>query len=187
MTHKKMFQLLTLTLFVAMVVVLPLQAADGCQEKAACEKKLKAEGCEKTDAKGCEKMAAEGCEKKMQAEGCDKMKGEGCMMLKAIPNLSDEQKGKLEKLHAEHQAMMAAAMAEMQKKCQAHQEAVRALLTDEQKAKLPEMGGCGKMHGMGCKMGHEQKQSADCKMKADTKMDHSKCQKAEEGKKEEKK
>jgi len=177
MTHKKMFQLLTLSLFVAMVVVLPLQAADGCQEKAACEKKMKAEG--------CEKMAAPGGEKK---EGCGQMKGEGCMMLKAIPNLSAEQKGKLEKLQAEHQAMMVAAMAEMQKKCQAHREAVRALLTDEQKAKLPEMGGCGKMHGMGCcKMGGEQKQGADCKMKKEMKADHSKCQKAEEAKKEEKK
>ncbi|MCX6557435.1 MAG: hypothetical protein NTW95_08425 [Candidatus Aminicenantes bacterium] len=96
-------------------------------------------------------MKAEGCEKKDKAEGCEKMKGEGCMMLKAIPNLSDEQKVKLEKLHAEHQAVMAAAMAEMQKKCQAHCEAVKALLTDEQKAKLPEMGACMK-GGMGCCM-----------------------------------
>ena len=37
------------------------------------------------------------------------------MMLEKIPNLSDEQKGKLEKLHAEHQKMMAAAMADMEK------------------------------------------------------------------------
>jgi len=117
MTHKKMFQFLTLALFVALIVVLPLQAAPGCHKKGDHEK----------------------------------MMGEGCMMLKAIPNLSDEQKGKLEKLHAEHQAMMAAAMAEMQKKCQAHCEAVKALLTDEQKAKLPEMGACMK-GGMGCCM-----------------------------------
>ena len=136
MTHKKMFQLLTLGLFVAMVVVLPLQAAGGCQEKAGCEKKMKAEGCQKMD----------------KAEGCDKMKGEGCMMLKAIPNLSDEQKGKLEKLHAEHKALMAAAMVEMQKKCQAHFEAVKALLSDEQKAKLPEMGSCMKEGKGGCMM-----------------------------------
>ena len=40
----------------------------------------------------------------------------------------------------------------MQKKCLAHRLAVRALLTDEQKAKFDEMGGCG-MHGMGCMMG----------------------------------
>lgn len=156
MTHKKMFQFLTLSLFVALVFFVPLAAQADCQKKACCEK-MKAEDC-----------------KKMKAEDCEKMKAEGCMMLKAIPNLSDEQKGKLEKLHAEHQAMMAAAMAEMQKKCQAHHEAVRALLTDEQKAKLPEMGGCGKMQGMGC-----------CKMKEEVKMDHSKCQKAEEKKKEE--
>ncbi len=38
MTHKKMFQFLTLSLFVAMVVVLPLQAADGCQQKAAVKR-----------------------------------------------------------------------------------------------------------------------------------------------------
>ncbi len=92
------------------------------------------------------------------------MKGEGCMMLKQIPNLSDEQKVKLEKLHAEHQAMMAAAMAEMQKKMQAHHEAVRALLTDEQKAKLAEMGGCGHMQGHGL--------LAKMKMKKEMKMDH---------------
>ena len=177
MTHKKMFQFLTLGLFVAVIAISPLLAADGCQEKAACEKKLKAEGCEKAEAKGCEKM---------EAKGCEKMKAEGCMMLKAIPNLSDEQKGKLEKLHAEHQAMMAAAMAEMQKKCQAQHEAVRALLTDEQKAKLPEMGGCGMMmHKQGCcKMGGEHKCGADCKMKKEMKMEHGKCQKAAEEKKE---
>jgi len=171
MTHKKMFQFLTLSLFVALIVVAPLQAADGCQEKAACEKK-------------CEKEAnAAGCEK-TKATGCEKMKAEGCMMLKQIPNLSDEQKGKLEKLHAEHQAMMAAAMAEMQKKMQAHHEAVRALLTDEQKAKLPEMGGCCKMQGMGCcKMAGAHKQGADCKMKKEMKADHVKCQKAEAEKK----
>jgi hypothetical protein len=177
MTHKKMFQFLTLGLFVAVIAISPLLAADGCQEKAACEKKLKAEGCEKAEAKGCEKM---------EAKGCEKMKAEGCMMLKAIPNLSDEQKGKLEKLHAEHQAMMAAAMAEMQKKFQAHREAVQALLTAEQKAKLGEMS-CGMMmHGMGgCKMGGEHMQGAGCKMKKEMKMDHGKCQKAAEEKKEE--
>ena len=40
----------------------------------------------------------------------------------------------------------------MQKKCLVHHVAVRALLTDEQKAKLDEMGcgmGCGMMQGMG--------------------------------------
>ena len=127
---------------------------------------------------------------KNEAKGCEKMKAEGCMMLKQIPNLSDEQKGKLEKLHAEHQAMMAAAMAEMQKKFQAHHEAVRALLTDEQKAKLPKMGGCGMMmHKQGCcKMAGEHKHGADCKMKKEMKMEHGKCQKAmEEKEKEEEK
>ncbi len=140
MKHKKMFQFLTLSLFVALVVVAPLQAADGCQEKAPCEKKMKADGCEK-----------------VKAEGCKKMETEGCMMFKQIPNLSDEQKGKLEKLHAEHQKMMAAAMADMQKKCQAHREAVRSLLTDEQKAKFDEKGcnmmGGMMMHGHGCMKG----------------------------------
>jgi hypothetical protein len=167
MTHKKMFQLLTLALFVAMVVVLPLQAADGCQEKAGCEKKLKAEGCGKTDAKGCEKM---------EAKGCEKMKAEGCMMLKMIPNLSDEQKGKLEKLHAEHQAMMAAAKAEMQKK-------IQALLTVEQKAKLGEMK-CGQMHGQGCMKGGKPMEGKDgkgCEEKCG--QEKGKCQKAEVEKK----
>jgi Spy/CpxP family protein refolding chaperone len=181
-----MFQLLTLGLFVAMVAISPLQAGTGCQEKAACEKKMK-------------------------AEGCEKMKAEGCMMLKAIPNLSAEQKGTLEKLCAEHQKMMVAAKADMekqelemqalmkdpvdvkkveakidemammkagmQKKCLAHRLAVRALLTAEQKAKFDEMGCCGK--GM---MGGK------CNMKEHgMKKDHGKCQKAEEEKKEEKK
>jgi phosphopantetheinyl transferase len=126
MTNKKKFQLLTLALFAAMVVVLPLQAADGCQQKAGCEKQAQAAGCEK------------------------KVQEEGCMMLKQIPDLSAEQKAKLEKMHAEHQKMMAAAMAEMQKKCQAHREAVRALLSDAQKAKFDEMQCCGHMHGQGC-------------------------------------
>jgi hypothetical protein len=159
MTHKKMFQLLTLALFVAVVVVLPLQAADGCQEKAGCEKKLKAEGCEKTE-----------------AEGCGKMKAEGCMMLKAIPNLSDEQKGKLEKLHAEHMAMMAAAKAEMQKK-------VQALLTAEQKVKFGEMK-CGQMQGEGCMKGGKPMEGKDgkgCEEKCD--QEKGKCQKAEVEKK----
>lgn len=159
MTHKKMFQFLTLSLFVALVAIAPLQAAPDCG-KPGCPKK--------------------GDQEKMMGKDC-MMKAEGCMMLKAIPNLSAEQKGKLEKLHAEHQVMMAAAMAEMQKKCQAHHEAVRALLTDEQKAKLPEMGGCGKMQGMGCCRMHMQGGMKEHGMK----MDHSKCQKAEEKKKEE--
>ena len=157
MTHKKMFQFLTLSLFVALVLFAPLAAQDDTQKKACCEK-----------------MKAACCEKKMQAEGCEKMKAEGCMMLKAIPNLSDEQKGNLEKLHAEHQAMMAAAMAEMQKKCQAHHEAVRALLTDEQKAKLPEMGGC-QMHKQGCMKGHGMKMEAKkCPMHKEVKEEEKK-------------
>ena len=131
MTHKKMFQFLTLSLFVAMIAVAPLQAAPDCG-KPGCPKK--------------------GDQEKMKGKDC-MMKAEGCMMLKQIPNLSDEQKGKLEKLHAEHQKVMAAAMAEMQKKCQAQREAVRALLTDEQKAKFDEMKGCGHMHGQGCMAG----------------------------------
>jgi hypothetical protein len=206
MTHKKLFRILTLAAFVTMVAISPLLAAEGCQEKA-----------------GCEKMKAEGCEK-MKAEGCEKMKAEGCMMLKQIPNLSDEQKGKLEKLHAEHQKMMAAGKADMekqalemkalmkdpvdvkkieakideiammkagmQKKCLAHQRAVRALLTDEQKVKFDEMGCCsmggGMMHGMGCMMGKKQMDAKEgkCGMKGHgMKMEKGKCQKAEEEKK----
>lgn len=203
MTHKKMFQFLTLSLFVAMVVVLPLPAADGCQEKAGCEKKMTAEGCGKMEAKGCEKM---------EAKGCEKMKAEGCMMLKAIPNLSDEQKGKLEKLHAEHQKMMAEAKASMekqalemkglmkdpidvkkleakidemammkagmQKKCLAQRLAVRALLTDEQKTKFDEMGCCNMG---GCR---KDAKEGKCGMKEHgMKMEHGKCQKAEAEKK----
>lgn len=57
-------------------------------------------------------LAGTDCQKKGDPE---KMMGQGCMMLKAIPNLSDEQKGKLEKLHAEHQKMMVAAKADMEK------------------------------------------------------------------------
>ena len=52
--------------------------------------------------------------KKMMDKDCT-MKAEGCMMLKNIPNLTDEQKGKLEKLHAEHMKMMEAAKADMEK------------------------------------------------------------------------
>ena len=197
MKNKKVFQFLTLAVFVAMAVTAPLQAAPDCG-KPGCPKK--------------------GDQEKMMGKDC-MMKAEGCMMLKNIPNLSDEQKAKLEKLHAEHMKLMAAAKpdmekqaqammalmkdpvdvkkieakideiakmkADMMKKCLAHRLAVKALLTDEQKAKLGEMGcmggmGCGMMaggmHGQGC-----------CKMKKEMKMDHSQCQKAAEEKKEEKK
>jgi len=195
MKNKKIFKVLALAAFAAMVVIAPLQAAQGCQKKGDPEK--------------------------MMGKGC--MMGQGCMMLKHIPNLSDEQKGKLEKLHADHQKMMAAAMADMekqalemkalmkdpvdmnkieakidemakmkaamQKKCLAHRFAVKALLSDEQKAKFDAMAG-GMMHGHGCMMGGCMMKAKDGKggMKGHgMKMDHSKCQKAEEQKKEEKK
>lgn len=166
MTHKKIFRVLALAAFAAMVVIAPLQAAaQGCQKQGEPEKKMMGQGC------GME---------------------QGCMMLKNIPNLTDEQKAKLEKLHADMPKMMETAKADMekqaaemkalmkdpvdvkkveakidemakmhadmQKKCLAHRLAVRALLTAEQKAKFDEMGCCGMMaggmmHGQGgCKM-----------------------------------
>ena len=167
MKHNKIVKVLSLAAFVAMVVIAPLQSATGCQKQGEPEKKM---------GKGC------------QME-------QGCMMLKHIPNLSDEQKAKLEKLHAEHQKLMAAAMADkeklagemkglmkepfdvqkieakidemakfhadMQKKCLAHRLAVRALLTDEQKAKFDEMG-CGMMQGHGCMMGGAKMEAKGC-------------------------
>ena len=218
MTHKKIFRVLALAAFVAMVVIAPLQAAPNCGKP------------------GCQ-----GDMKKMMDKGCGM--AQGCMMLKNITDLSVEQKAKLEKLHAEHMKMMEAAKADMekqagemmglmkdpvdlkkaeakidelaamhasmQKKCLAHRLAVRALLTDEQKAKLGDMGcgmGGGMMHGQGCMMGKKQmddksagcckmkgdmkmdaKSGEGCKMKKEMKMDHSQCQKAAEEKKEEKK
>lgn len=199
MTNKKIFRVLALAAFVAMVVIAPLQAAPDCQKMGDQEKKMDKE--------------------------CT-MKAEGCMMFKNIPNLSDEQKAKLEKLRAEHQKLMEAAKADMekqaaemkalmkdpvdvkkieakideiammkagmQKKCLAHYLAVRALLTDEQKAKFAEMGGMGcgmMMHGQGGMMGKkmDDKSGKCCGMKKEMKMDHSKCQKKVEEKKEEKK
>ena len=206
MTHKKIFRVLALAAFVAMVVIAPLQAAPNCGKP------------------GCQ-----GDMKKMMDKGCGM--AQGCMMLKNIPNLSEEQKAKLEKLHAEHMKLMAAAKpdmekqaqammalmkdpvdvkkieakideiakmkADMMKKCLAHRLAVKALLTDEQKAKLGDMGcmggmGCGMMaggmHGQGCcKMGAMKMQGKCGQMKKEMKMDHSACQKAAEEKKEEKK
>jgi Spy/CpxP family protein refolding chaperone len=201
MTHKKIFRVLALAAFVAMVVIAPLQAAQGCQKQDD--------------------------QKKMMGKGC--MMGQDCMMLKNIPNLTDEQKAKLEKLHAEQQKLMAAAMADMekqamemkalmkdpvdvkkieakidemammkagmQKKNLAHRLAVRALLTPEQKAKFDEMG-CGMgggmmaggmMHGQGCMMGGKRMMGKGCTMKKDMKMDRSECLKKVEEKKEEKK
>jgi len=195
MKNKKFFRVLVLAAFAAMVVIAPLQAAPGCQKKVDPEK----------------------------------MMDKGCMMLKHIPNLSDEQKGKLEKLHAEHQKMMAAVKADMekqalemkalmkdpvdikkieakidemakmkagmQKKCLAQRLTVKALLTDEQKAKFDAMG-CGMMMGGGMMHGHggmkggcmmKAKDDKGCMKGHGMKMDHSKCQKAEEQKKEEKK
>ena len=202
MTHKKIFRVLALAAFVAMVVIAPLQAAPNCGKP------------------GCK-----GDMKKMMDKGCGM--AQGCMMLKNIPNLTDEQKAKLEKLHAEHMKLMAAAKADMekqaaemqalmkdpvdlkkaeakidemammkagmQKKCLAHRLAVRALLTAEQKAKFDEMGCCmggGMMHGQGCMMGKkmmDDKSGKGCTMKQEKKMDHSECQKKAEEKKEEKK
>jgi len=49
----------------------------------------------------------------MMGRGC--AMGQGCMMLKNIPDLTDGQKAKLEKLHAEQQKLMAAAKAGMEK------------------------------------------------------------------------
>jgi Spy/CpxP family protein refolding chaperone len=215
MTHKKIFRVLALAAFVAMVVIAPLAAAPNCGKP------------------GCQ-----GDMKKMMDKGCGM--AQGCMMLKTITDLSAEQKAKLEKLHAEHMKMMEAAKADMekqagemaglmkdpvdlkkaeakidelakrhadmQKKCLAHRLAVRALLSDEQKAKLGAMG-CGMMmHGQGCMTGKKQmdeksagcckmkcekmmddKSGEGCKMKKEMKMDHSQCQKAAEEKKEEKK
>lgn len=201
MTSKKIFRVLVLAAFAAMVAIAPLQAAQGCQKQ--------------------------GEQKKMMGHDC--MAGQGCMMLKNIPNLTDEQKVKLEKLHAEQQKRMAAAKAgmeklhaemqglmkdpvdlkkieakideaakmraDMMKKGLAHRLEVRALLTAEQKAKMGEMGcgmGCGmggammgghsgcmtggkRMAGKGCTMGHG-KAKAECAAKAE-------CQKkAEENK-----
>lgn len=156
MKRNKFFNILTLALFAALVVAAPLAAAD-CQKKGEAEKKMAGKGC------GME---------------------QGCMMLKQIPNLSDEQKGKLEKMHGEMQKAMTEAKASMkklagemqalmkdpvnlkkaeakidemaqfhagmQKKHLAQYLAVRALLTDEQKAKLGDMGGC--MMTGGCMM-----------------------------------
>ena len=155
MTHKKIFRVLALAAFVAMVVISPLQAAPDCQKKDDHEK--------------------------MMGKG-------GMMMCNQLPNLSAEQKVMLEKLNAEHQKLMAAAKADiekqtvemkamikdpidvkkieaeideiakrkadMQKKCFAHYLTVRALLTVEQKAKFDEMG-CGMM--MGGMKGHGMK------------------------------
>jgi Spy/CpxP family protein refolding chaperone len=209
MTNKKLFKILTLAAFAAMVVIAPLQAAPDCG-KPGCPKK--------------------GDQEKVMGKDC-MMKAEGCMMLKQIPNLTEEQKAKLAKLHEECQKMMTAAKADMgklagemqalmkdpvdvkraeakidelakfhadmQKKCLAHRLAVKALLTDEQKAKLGEMGcamgGCdmmgGKMmqgHG-GCKMGGKHMEASageGCMKKCGQEQEKGQCQKkAEEEKK----
>lgn len=179
MTHKKIFRVLALAAFAAMVAIAPLQAAAGCQKQ--------------------------GEQKKMMGHDCQA--GQGCMMLKQIPNLTDEQKVKLTKLHEECQKMMAAAKADMEKlhlemqglmkdpvdvkkaeakidelakfragmmkKHLAQVLAVRALLSDEQKAKLPAMAGClmggmggGAMAGHGPRAGGCQEKAEGCCQKA---------------------
>jgi Spy/CpxP family protein refolding chaperone len=57
-------------------------------------------------------QAVPGCQK--QGDAGKKM-GMGCMMFQRLPNLSEEQKGKLETLQAEHQKLMAGAMAGLNK------------------------------------------------------------------------
>ncbi len=158
MKRKQIVTVMALAIFAAFLAAAPLAAAPDCG-KPGCPKKDEAK------AKGCGMEA-------------------GCMMLQKLPNLSEEQKAKLEKLHAEMQKTMAEAKAAMeklagemqallkdpvdvkkaeakidelaafragmQKKHLAHYLAVRALLTDEQKAKLGAPGcltggmpGCG--------------------------------------------
>ena len=58
-------------------------------------------------------QAAPDCQKKGDPE---KMMGKGCMMMcNQLPNLSAEQKVTLEKLHLNHQKLMAAAKADIEK------------------------------------------------------------------------
>ncbi len=157
MKRKQMVTILALAFFAAVVAAAPLAAGD-CPKQAGAEKKMAGKGC-----------------------GMD----QGCMLQK-LTNLSEEQKAKLEKMHAEMQKAMTEAQssmaklagemkalmkdpvdlkkveakidemtqfrAAMMKKHVAHCLAVKALLTDEQKAKLGEM--CGGMDAMqGCMMG----------------------------------
>lgn len=160
MKRKQIVTIMALAFFAAVVAVAPLAAAPDCG-KPGCPKKDEAK------AKGCG-MA------------------QGCMMLQTLPNLSAEQKGKLETMHAGQQKAMteakatmeklagelqallkdpvdlkkaeakidelAAFRAGMQKKHLAHYLAVRALLTDEQKAKLGTPG-CLLGGMQGCGMG----------------------------------
>ncbi|MBN2345429.1 MAG: periplasmic heavy metal sensor [Candidatus Aminicenantes bacterium] len=82
-------------------------------------------------------QAARGCQMKDEP---GMMRGKGCMMLQRLPGLSDEQKAKLEKLHAEHQKLMAAATADMKKLA----EELQALMKDpvdvrKAEAKIDEM------------------------------------------------
>ncbi len=135
MNGKKIFGVMAVAAFVVFGAIGSLQASD--EVKKPCDQ---------------QKVAEQGCQS-----------AQGCQMMQKIPNLTAEQKGQLEKLHAEHQKMMAEAKADMQKK-------VMALLTDEQKAKLGKMdcgttahAKCGKTEAKGCgesKAGHECKQVA---------------------------
>jgi Spy/CpxP family protein refolding chaperone len=201
-------------------MIAPLEAAQGCPKKGDAEKMM-GKGCGM--AQGCmmlKNITDLSAEQKAKLE---KLHAEHMKLMEAakadMEKLAGEMKGlmkdpvDLKKVEAKIDEM-AKMHADMQKKCLGHRLAVRALLTDEQKAKLGEMGcgmGCGMMtggmmHGQGCMMDKKQmddksagcgkmkcekkmadKSGACCKMKGEKKMDHSECLKAAEEKKEEKK
>jgi len=99
MTQKKIFHTLALIMLAAAITVSPLHATTECQKKADPEN--------------------------MKGKGC-MMGGTGCMMLAQIPDLTEEQKVKIEKLRQEHQQAMTGLMDEMEKQATA----MKALMKD---------------------------------------------------------
>ena len=181
MTHKKMFQFFTLAVFVAVVLTVPLNAANGCQKKdgsgmmmgKCCMMLSNIINLSIEQKDKLEKLQME--HQKMMITIRAEMQKQGLEMKALMKNPVDVKKieAKIDELNKMH--------ADMQKKCLNHHLSVRTFLSDEQKAKFDEMN-CGMMGGiggMGCMGGCQMHRKCNL-MKHKMEMKHGKCSQASE-------
>ncbi|HNX98792.1 MAG TPA: Spy/CpxP family protein refolding chaperone [Candidatus Aminicenantes bacterium] len=150
MLSKKMVVLTTAIVFTSLLLISPLTAAEDCHKKA-CDKTAKTECGKAPEQKGCMLAQIPNLTPEQKAK-FEKMHAD---MQKAMA----EQKAAMQKQHQEMQELMkkgeikaieakideiSKLQADMMKKAFANRLAVRALLTDEQKAGFDKMA-CGPM------------------------------------------
>jgi len=150
MLSKKMVVLTTAIVFTSLLLISPLTAAEDCHKKA-CDKAAKTECGKAPEAKGCMLAQIPNLTPEQKAK-FEKMHAD---MQKAMT----EQKVSMQKQHQEMQELVkkgeikaieakideiSKMQADMMKKAFANRMAIRALLTDEQKAGFDKMA-CGMM------------------------------------------